>query len=153
MTSAFVLRGSIDLIEQHTALGVLRVTDHKTGKNRSNPDLIIGGGSVLQPVLYSVAIERGLAVRVTEGRLYYCTTAGGFEERVVPLDDFSRGTAGIVVEIISSALEEGFLPAAPEKRGCDWCDYRAVCGPFEYIRTARKPGDRLFQLKKLRELP
>ena len=39
---------------------VLRVTDHKTGKNRSNHDLIVGGGAVLQPVLYSVAIEQGL---------------------------------------------------------------------------------------------
>ena len=146
------LRGSIDLVERHTS-GKIRATDHKTGKARADDGVVVGGGQHLQPVLYALACEELLEEPVESGRLYYCTTAGGFEERIVPLDDFSRGTAGIVVEIISSALEEGFLPAAPEKGGCDWCDYRAVCGPFEYIRTSRKPVDRLFELKKLRELP
>ena len=80
----FVLRGSVDLIERHRELAVLRVTDHKTGKNRSNQDLIIGGGTVLQPVLYSVAIEQGLGARVHAGRLFYCTTAGGFAEHDDP---------------------------------------------------------------------
>jgi ATP-dependent helicase/DNAse subunit B len=37
--SRFVLRGSVDLIEHRADLDVLRVTDHKTGKNRSTPDL------------------------------------------------------------------------------------------------------------------
>ena len=146
------LRGSIDLVERHTS-GKIRATDHKTGKARAPDGVVVGGGEHLQPVLYALACEELLKAPVESGRLYYCTTAGGFEERIVPLDDFSRGTAGIVVEIISSGLEEGFLPAAPEKGSCDWCDYRAVCGPFEYLRTSRKPGDRLFELKRLRELP
>jgi ATP-dependent helicase/nuclease subunit B len=146
------LRGSIDLVERHTS-GKIRATDHKTGKARASDGVVVGGGEHLQPVLYALACEKLLGAPVESGRLYYCTTAGGFEERIVPLDTFSRGTAGIVVEIISSGLEEGFLPAAPEKGGCDWCDYRAVCGPFEFIRTSRKPGDRLFELKKLREMP
>src|SRR5262249_30739303 len=42
----FVLRGSVDLIERTPDGGMLRVTDHKTGKNRSNKDLVIGGGAV-----------------------------------------------------------------------------------------------------------
>lgn len=146
------LRGSIDLVERHTS-GKIRATDHKTGKARAPDGVVVGGGEHLQPVLYALACEELLKAHVESGRLYYCTTAGGFEERIVPLDDFSRGTAGIVAEIISRGLEEGFLPAAPEKGGCDWCDYRAVCGPFEYIRTSRKPGDRLYELKRLRELP
>src|SRR5262249_32291852 len=74
----FVLRGSVDLIEHDTGLDQLRVTDHKTGKDRSNPDLIVGGGSVLQPVLYSVVVEQALGKKVASGRLFYCTTAGGF---------------------------------------------------------------------------
>jgi CRISPR/Cas system-associated exonuclease Cas4 (RecB family) len=150
--SGLKLRGSIDLVERHTS-GKIRATDHKTGKARAQDGVIVGGGEHLQPVLYALACEELLKAPVESGRLYYCTTTGGFEERVVPLDDFSRGTAGVVVQIISSALASGFLPAAPEKGGCDWCDYRAVCGPFEHIRTSRKPSDRLFELKKLRELP
>ncbi|MEK6321441.1 MAG: PD-(D/E)XK nuclease family protein [Acidobacteriota bacterium] len=146
------LRGSIDLVERHIS-GKIRATDHKTGKARARDGVVVGGGQHLQPVLYALACEKLLEAPVESGRLYYCTGAGGFEERIVPLDDFSRGTAGIVIEIIGRALEDRFLPAAPEKGGCDWCDYRAVCGPLEYIRTSRKPGDRLFELKKLRELP
>jgi hypothetical protein len=152
VTGELKLRGSIDLVERHTS-GKIRATDHKTGKARAPDGVVVGGGGHLQPVLYALACETLLEEPVESGRLYYCTAAGGFEERIVPLDSFSRGTAGIVVGIISGALEEGFLPAAPEKGGCDWCDYRAVCGPFEYLRTSRKPGDRLFELKKLRELP
>src|SRR6185295_13433806 len=62
----FVLHGSVDLIEHEPRLDVLRVTDHKTGKNRSNPDLIVGGGAVLQPVLYSVAVSQGLGKKVVK---------------------------------------------------------------------------------------
>jgi ATP-dependent helicase/nuclease subunit B len=152
ITGALKLRGSIDLVERHTS-GKIRATDHKTGKARAQDGVVVGGGEHLQPVLYALACEELLNATVESGRLYYCTAAGEFKKIVVPLDDFSRGTAGIVVQIISTALESGFLPAAPEKGGCDWCDYRAVCGPMEYIRTSRKPGDRLFELKKLRELP
>ncbi len=79
----FILRGSVDLVERHRELPVLRVTDHKTGRNRSNKDLIVGGGTVLQPVLYSVAVEQGLGTRVHAGRLFYCTTAGGFAEHEI----------------------------------------------------------------------
>ena len=74
----FVLRGSVDLIEHRADLDLLRVTDHKTGRNRSNPDLVVGGGEMLQPVLYSLAIEQGLG-KVFEGRLF-ATTVGGFVE-------------------------------------------------------------------------
>ena len=145
------LRGSIDLVERHTS-GKIRATDHKTGKARAQEGVVVGGGQYLQPVLYALACETLLEATVEGGRLYYCTNAGGFASVEVPLNDFSRGTAGKVVEIIGGAIEEGFLPAAPEKGGCDWCDYRAVCGPMEYIRTSRKPGDRLVELKTLREL-
>ena len=34
----FLLRGAIDLDRAQCATGQLRVTDHKTGKNRTTPD-------------------------------------------------------------------------------------------------------------------
>src|SRR5262249_36553404 len=83
------LRGSIDLVERHTT-GKIRATDHKTGKARAQDGLVVGGGQHLQPVLYALACESLLKAPVESGRLYYCTTAGGFEERVVTLDQFSR---------------------------------------------------------------
>ena len=146
------LRGSIDLVERQSD-GRLRATDHKTGKARADKHVVIGGGKHLQPVLYALACEELLQGKVDAGRLYYCTFDGGYEERVVPLNDFSRGSAGIMVGILDRALQSGFLPAAPDKDACRWCNYRPVCGPREELRVKIKPRDRLMELKELRERP
>ena len=148
----FVLRGSVDLIEHRADSDLLRITDHKTGKNRSNADLVVGGGEMLQPVLYSLAIEQGLGKKVFEGRLFYATTVGGFTEKPIPIDDYTRGQGLQVLEIIDRAVETGFLPAAPKERACSWCDFRPVCGPREEERTARKARERLADLEALRSM-
>jgi hypothetical protein len=59
-----------------------------------------------------------------------------------------------VLEIVDRAIETGFLAAAPdrEKRPCRWCDFRAVCGPNEELRTSRKHSDRLADLDALRSM-
>jgi CRISPR/Cas system-associated exonuclease Cas4 (RecB family) len=148
----FLLHGSVDLIERHVALDVLRVTDHKTGRNRSNPDLIVGGGTVLQPVLYSAVIEQGLGKTVAAGRLFYCTTAGGFAEHEIPINGYTRGQGLQVLTIVDRAVESGFLVAAPVERACTWCDFRPVCGPREEERVRRKAPDRLGDLEALRNM-
>ncbi len=76
----FAIRGAIDLIEQHGALGSLRVTDHKTGRNRTTRGLVVGGGGTLQPIVYSLVAEQLLGVPVSSARLWFATTAGGFTE-------------------------------------------------------------------------
>jgi hypothetical protein len=148
----FVLRGSVDVIEHRADLNVFRITDHKTGKNRSNKDLIVGGGAVLQPVLYSAAIEQGLGAKVVEGRLFYCTTAGGFGEHAIPINDYTKSQGLQVLEIVDRAVEQGFLAAAPSERACTWCDFRPVCGPREEERIKRKAKDRLADLDALRSM-
>jgi len=148
----FVLHGSVDLIEHRADLDMLRVTDHKTGKNRSNPDLIVGRGSTLQPVLYSLAIERGLGKKVIEGRLFYATTVGGFAEHRIPINDYTRNQGLQVLAIIDRAVESGFLAAAPDERACTWCDFRPVCGPREEERIGRKAADKLADLAALRSM-
>jgi hypothetical protein len=148
----FILRGSIDLIEHDEARDLLRVTDHKTGRNRSKPDLVVDGGRVLQPVLYSMAVEQALAKRVESARLYFATTVGGFAECPVPLNDYTRGQALQVLTIIDRAIELGFLPAAPDEGACRWCDFRPVCGPREEERAARKARDKLADLEALRSM-
>jgi ATP-dependent helicase/nuclease subunit B len=146
------LRGSIDLVERHSS-GKLRATDHKTGKARAKDGVVIGGGQHLQPVLYALACEKLLGGPVDSGRLYYCTSDGNYDERVVMLDQYARGYAGIMVETVGSGLEQGFLPAAPGRDACVWCDYLAVCGPNEERRVRVKPQARLVELKGLRDLP
>ena len=149
---ALRLRGSIDLVERHPR-GALRATDHKTGKTRPRDGVVVGGGTVLQPILYALVCERLLDEPVEAGRLYFCTADGGFEERIVPLDDEGRQRAAEVVEIVGRALAQGFLPAMPARGACRYCDYRPVCGPHEETRTVRKPKDRLTDLERLRSLP
>jgi len=114
---------------------------------------VVGGGRVLQPLLYSLAAEKLLTEPVDSGRLYYCTLAGGFEEREVELNDAAREKVMAVIKIIGDALETGFFPAAPDERECQWCDYRMLCGPYEQRRSSMKPPARLMALRKLRALP
>jgi hypothetical protein len=152
LDQGFILRGSVDLIESNAALGVLRVTDHKTGKNRSGKDLVVGGGTVLQPVLYGVAVERALGRRVVAGRLFYSTTAGGFAECEIPLNEYTRTQGLSVLAIVDRAIETGFLPAAPADKACAWCDFHSVCGPREEERVKRKKADRLADLTALRAM-
>ena len=147
------LRGSIDLVEADAA-GRLRVTDHKTGGARhAGSSLVIGGGKVLQPVLYSLAAEAVLEREVVSGRLFYCTQRGGYRDVTVRLDERSRNAAGNMFAAVDGALEEGFLPAAPGKDECRFCDYRPVCGPYEDLRVARKQKRRLGALNDLRLEP
>ncbi len=133
------LRGSIDLIER-SADGVLRVTDHKTGKVRAQKNFVIAGGKTLQPVLYALAAERLLAEPVRSGRLYYCTATGNYEERIVEIDEIARAAALDFVGTLDGALKAGFLPAVPEPRECNWCNFRRVCGPYEEQRMRIKSG-------------
>ena len=146
------LRGSIDLVEQ-AANGNYRVTDHKTGKARAAKGTVVGGGKYLQPLLYALACNKLLSMRVESGRLYYCTADGGYEERIVSLNDENIQVITTVLIAVRQALADGFLPAAPEDGACAWCDFLAVCGGLEEIRTRRKPADKLVQLKVVRGLP
>ena len=88
------LRGSIDLVESHRA-GLMRVTDHKTGKADGSPGQIIAGATALQPLLYALVAEKLFAgeAEISAGRLYFCTARGGFTELEVALDDAAVETA------------------------------------------------------------
>jgi hypothetical protein len=149
----FLLRGSVDLVEQKPGAALLRVTDHKTGKNRTTWKTVVGGGAALQPVLYSLAIEKALGTPVASGRLFYCTAAGGYTDHEIPLTDANRRAGLEALEIVDRAIELGFLPAAPSDRACAWCDFRGVCGPNEEKRVRMKSPDKLGDLRALREMP
>jgi CRISPR/Cas system-associated exonuclease Cas4 (RecB family) len=149
----FTLRGSVDLVEEHRRDGTLRVTDHKTGKDRTKAPLVIGAGAVLQPVVYSMVVEATTGKKVVESRLSFCTSAGGYKSQPALLDAVGRRIGLEALEIIDRAIERGDLPAAPAEGACTWCDFRVVCGPNEEERVERKPTDRLRDLIELRSRP
>jgi ATP-dependent helicase/nuclease subunit B len=151
----FLLRGSIDMVERHRQTKMLRVTDHKTGKNRTEAGTtIVAGGRVLQPVVYGLALEAfSPGDEVYSGRLSFCTTAGGFTQHEIPLLEGARKTALQVLEIVDRGVEHGLLAARPDREACAWCDFTAVCGRDEERRTRKKDPARFADLDALRSLP
>jgi RecB family exonuclease len=152
LDGGFVLRGSIDLVERH-ATGTLRVTDHKTGRARWPDNMVVAGGEVLQPVLYSLVLEAALGVHVFGGRLSFCTAAGEFKEIPVQLTETSRRAGREVLEIIDRGVEHAMFAPVPKKDACAWCDFRPVCGPNEERRTQDKADGRFPDLDALRAMP
>jgi ATP-dependent helicase/nuclease subunit B len=151
--AGFELHGSIDLVEERAGTGELRVTDHKTGRYRGKDQMIVGGGAVLQPVLYSLALEQATGRPVAEGRLYYATTAGGYREVRIPLTPQARRLGVEVLETIDRGIAAGFLAPAPAERACTWCDFRTVCGPDAERRARFKSQEPLADLLALRKKP
>ncbi len=149
----WLLHGVVDQIEapaRPNAQGELRVTDHKTGKNRTKPGTVVNGGVTLQPVLYGLAVEQALGRPVSESQLFFATAAGRYERRVVRMDDDARRQGIEVLEVIDRAIETGVLVPAPRERTCEWCDFQPVCGPWEERRIAKKDKRLLSDLLELR---
>jgi ATP-dependent helicase/nuclease subunit B len=114
---------------------------------------VVGQGEYLQPVVYGLAVEAGLKRTVSDGRFFYCTADGGFNERSVPLDSIARQSAETVLRTIDDGIATPFLVAAPREDACVYCDFQEVCGPYEEIRFARKQEiAQIVQLKAMRDL-
>ena len=146
------LRGSIDLVERHATRGVLRVTDHKTGRPPENPPAYVGGGLFLQPLLYGLAARQLLHAEVESGRLLYATQRGEYKHAEIAITDRSRAFLAKLLANIDGSIAKGFLPAAPQKEACGYCDYRPVCGPYEELRFGKKnrQDERLEPLTEIR---
>ena len=153
LSGGAVVHGLVDLIERSDDGKTLRVTDHKTGKDRTKKGMVVGQGEYLQPTVYGLAVEAALERIVTEGRFFYCTTDGGFNERCIPLDQVARQSAATVLRTIDEGIAAPFLVAAPREDACVYCDFQEVCGPYEEMRSARKEGIPEFvQLRAMRDL-
>ena len=153
--AAFQLRGSIDVIERHRQTRFLRVTDNKTGRNRTERGkTVVQGGRVLQPVVYGLALEALWPQEtVYSGRLFFCTSAGHFETHEIPLLGEARRSGLEALEIIDRSIERGLLAARPAEKACEYCDFLDVCGREEERRTRRKDPSRFADLDALRKLP
>lgn len=141
------IRGAIDLVEEKD--GALRITDHKTGRAQP-PFGFTGRGEILQPLIYAEAAQSLLGKPAELTRLYYCTQRGGYTINEVAVTDVARSNLSAVIDAIEQSILKGFLPAAPRKEACTWCDYKIVCGPYEEMRWPNKRQDRLQLLEQIR---
>jgi ATP-dependent helicase/nuclease subunit B len=146
----FILRGSVDLVERRPGTNTLRVTDHKSSKNRSERGSIIGHGKQLQPVIYSLAVEMATGCTVETARFSYPTTTGGFTEHNIPINEATRNMGVEALEIIDRAVELGMLPPAPAEKACGFCEFLPVCGPNQEHRARRKSREQIADLIELR---
>jgi ATP-dependent helicase/nuclease subunit B len=135
LKEGWILHGSIDLVEEHRAKRHLRVTDYKTGGDPVPATLIVGHGETLQPLIYAGVAETILKKPVTETRLYYATTRGGFASRYVALNALSRIRLDTVLAEIDDAILAPRLLPIPRTDGCNGCDFLSVCGPYEEERA------------------
>jgi hypothetical protein len=151
----FKLRGSIDMIERHRKTGFLRITDHKTGRNRTREgQTIVDGGKILQPVLYGLAVKALEPEQtVFSGRLFYCTSAGDFKSYEIPLMGEAPARGIEVLDIIDRAIERGTLGPRPAADACGYCDFLTVCGRREEARTRHKDAALFADLDELRKMP
>ena len=69
-------------------------------------------------MIYSLAVEAATGGTVESARFSYCTTAGGFTEHNVTINDQTRGMGIDALEIIDRAVELGMLPPAPAEKAC-----------------------------------
>jgi ATP-dependent helicase/nuclease subunit B len=148
-----MVHGFVDLIERSDDGKTLRVTDHKTGKDRTKKGLVVGQGEYLQPAVYGLAVEAALKRTVAVGRFFFCTADGAFSERCIPLDPTARQSAELVLRTIDDGIAAPFLVAVPREDACVYCDFQEVCGPYEEIRSSRKKEiPQLDQLQAVRDL-
>jgi CRISPR/Cas system-associated exonuclease Cas4 (RecB family) len=113
---------------------------------------VIGHGQQLQPVVYSLAVEAATGCTVESARISYSTTAGGFTEHNVPINELTRRVGMEALEIVDRAVELGMLPPAPAEKACTFCDFLSVCGPNQERRARRKSREEIADLIALREL-
>ena len=155
--NGFKLRGAIDLVETRKKDGrtTARVTDHKTSSkpSKQTPELAVGGGEILQPLIYALVVEQLLEKEVEYGQLFYCTPRGEYHQQKVSIHAENRGKLEQVLEVVDRNIKKGFLPAAPKEKACRHCDFQPICGPYEEIRIKKKDKRLLIDLEELRELP
>ena len=71
----------------------------------------------------------------------------------VRLDERTRRATARFASTLTAAIEQGFLPAAPDKDACERCEFIAVCGPYEAQRVQGKDKKALEPLVQLRREP
>jgi ATP-dependent helicase/nuclease subunit B len=84
--------------------------------------------------------------------LLYATQRGGYTPVEIKIDDRARQFLQKLLSDIDASIAGGFLPPAPAKDACVFCDYRIVCGPYEERRSGKKDrrDERLELLTEIR---
>lgn len=149
---SLTFRGFMDRLDVAARPKRVRVIDYKTGKYRWEDGEEFRGGRDVQLAIYVLAAGAAYPKHeVTESRYYYSTSFGRFRTKGIEGTDAARNTLKQVLTTLDDTVAKGaFAPVADD---CDYCDYKAICGPHREQRAARKKGDpRLAAFYRMREI-
>ncbi len=127
------VQGKIDRIDRREDGGLV-LRDYKTGKAPRDEGGLFRGGKQLQVPFYILAVERLFpGARVVDAFLDYVD--GGRQVAVDPAAVRSEGFRKMLRELVNLVRDGVFVQ---EPAVCDWCDYRAVCGPKGLLAARRR---------------
>lgn len=143
-------RGFIDRIDISADRTSVLVTDYKTGRPMTEPEVAEGvrRGTKLQLPVYGLA-ARALVPEAVEvrARYWFVSDKGAWHTREIVVDDTTmaqlRASAGTITEGISA----GVFPARPGAiswdsfEHCRFCDYERICPPDRLVAWQRKSTD------------
>lgn len=124
-----LLSGKVDRIDRLPD-GSVRIIDYKTGERVLTPK---EAAESLPLAAYALAVaQKGEAVR--EAELRYIMVG---EQVSVPIErlhpDAFQDKAATLIRAIEGSVASNSFPAKPDKKSCEYCDYREIC-PFRYGR-------------------
>lgn len=129
---SFPLQGRIDRIDRLED-GTYRVVDYKTGRTGKYEKVrSFGGGTCLQPALYSLAAaellkELGMDADPEISESGYAFPSRRGDGREILFRGLDREALREVLRLLFRFLEDGVFPV-PGNAKCEWCDSAPVCG-------------------------
>jgi RecB family exonuclease len=143
--------GKIDRIDRRPD-GTLVLRDYKTGRAPRDDGGLFRGGRQLQIPFYILAAARIFPeTPVVEAFLDYVD--GGRQVGVDPDAVRSDSFKGLLRGLVEAIAKGHFVQ---EPAACEWCDFKAVCGPTPLLQRRRqfKLGDpRVQAVLRLRDVP
>jgi ATP-dependent helicase/DNAse subunit B len=130
---ALRVSGKIDRIDRKPD-GTLVLRDYKTGKAPRDDGGLFRGGRQLQIPFYLLAAEKLLPGSVvTEAFLDYVD--GGRQVSLDPVALKGEGFRALLRGLVDAIATGTFVQ---EPTACEWCDFKAVCGPRPLIDRRRR---------------
>ena len=127
------VQGKIDRIDRREDGGLV-LRDYKTGKAPRDEGGLFRGGKQLQVPFYILAVEKLFpGARVVDAFLDYVDA--GRQVAVDPETVRSDGFRRMLRELVNLVRDGVFVQ---EPAVCEWCDYRAVCGPKGLLSARRR---------------
>ena len=146
-------RGRIDRVDQDADGRRVRLVDYKTGKGKTEAELVGAGHDVQLPV-YVLALLAGAERRAAEVVAEYrmVRRQGGFKTQPLPGDpDEVREGLRTTLAVAVAGIDNGFYPRLPDQQRCKFCDAADACGADRVAFAAKASDPRLRPLLGLEE--